>query len=676
MKFHSYGVSYIRMVIALVLVAAVVGLTPAARPGPPANWAEGNAQRGSGWAGLSPTDKAAISATLGRDDSAYRVVRSDEGLWAANPKHGVMASFTSDGVYVSTGAERWGMALSAYGYGDLLAQVDAAIPQANANRVEYERGPIREWYVNGPLGLEQGFNLDSPPGERGDDPLTLKIALSGDLAAVREPGGGLILKRADGTAALHYSGLTAYDATGHELSTWMELSDSQLLLRVADASAHYPVVVDPLFQAANLTASDGAASDFFGSSIAIHGDTVVVGAALADVGGRANQGAAYVFVKPTMSWAGTLTQNAKLIASDGAALDNFGGAVSVSGDTLVIGARSASVGASAAQGAAYVFVRPAGGWAGTLTQSAKLVASDGAAGNMFGIAVGIDGNTVVAGALSHSIGANIGQGAAYVFVKPVGGWAGTLTQNAKLIASDGAAGDGMAFGAVSFDTIVVGAPFKTVGANESQGAAYVFIKPGSGWAGTLTQNAKLIASDGAANDGFGAQSAISGETIVIGASDADISGRVDQGAAYVFVEPGTGWAGTLTQNAKLITSDGAANDLFGLGSASVSGNTVAIGAGGADVGGKPDQGAAYVFVKPAGGWAGTSTQSQKLTIANGAAGDALGGFAVGISGDTIAVGVSGSDVGSTADQGASYVFTPLRPMLFLPVFFQVDASGW
>ncbi len=537
MKLRLRGLLYVRVVAALVLIAAVVGLAPGAGPVPAGARASGDAEKVSGSASLLPTAKAAISATLGRDDSAYRVVGLDDGLQIDNLKYGLKAGF-------------------------------------------------------------------APGGAQGLAP----------------------------AASLNQTG--------------------------------------------KVTASDGAPSDFFGSSISIHGDTVVVGAGLADVGGQANQGAAYVFVKPIQGWSGNLTQVAKLVASDGAALDNFGGAVSVSGDTVVVGARAATVGANAAQGAAYVFVKPSTGWAGTLTESAKLIASDGAAGDIFAIGVGIDGDTVVAGALSHSPGVNLGQGAAYVFVKPAGGWSGTLTQSAKLIASDGAAGDGMGFVAVSFDTVVAGAPFKTIGANVGQGAAYVFARPGTGWAGTLTQHAKLIASGGAADDGFGARLAVSGQTIVIGASDADVGASVDQGAAYVFVEPVLGWAGTLTQNAKLIASDGAANDLLSIGAVSVSGDTVAIGAGGADVGGKLDQGAAYVFVKPSTGWAGTLTQSQKLTVAEGAAGDALGGLAVSISGDTVAVGVSGSDVGPGVDQGASYVFIPLRPMLFMPVFFHADGGGW
>jgi hypothetical protein len=203
----------------------------------------------------------------------------------------------------------------------------------------------------------------------------------------------------------------------------------------------------------------------FGGSVAISGETVVVGA----VGDISSQGAAYVFVKPGGGWSGALTQTANLIASDGAMNDYFGGSVAISGDTVVVGAQGDSVDANTAQGSAYVFVKPGGGWSGTLTQTAKLTASDGATSNLFGHSVAVSGDTVVIGAYY----ANSYQGSAYIFVKPGEGWSGALTQTAKLIASDGVGYD--FFGdpvAVSGDTVVVGAIGNR---NPSWGSTYVFV---------------------------------------------------------------------------------------------------------------------------------------------------------------------------------------------------------
>jgi hypothetical protein len=225
-------------------------------------------------------------------------------------------------------------------------------------------------------------------------------------------------------------------------------------------------------QAAELTASDGAAGDQLGFSVGMSSDgsTVVAGAPGAGVG----RGAAYAFTKPSPGWRSG-PQAAKLTASDGAAFDALGFSVGVSSDgsTVVAGAPAATVGTNPFQGAAYVFTKPSTGWA-TGTQAAKLTASDGAAGGELGFSVGAssDGSTVVAGAP----GTNFAPGATYVFAKPSTGWA-TETQAARLTASDGTAGDhlGGSVGASSDgSTVVAGAPFATVGTNRAQGAAYVF----------------------------------------------------------------------------------------------------------------------------------------------------------------------------------------------------------
>jgi hypothetical protein len=183
-----------------------------------------------------------------------------------------------------------------------------------------------------------------------------------------------------------------------------------------------------------------------------------------------------------------------------------------------------------------VFVKPAGGWSGPLTQNAKLTASDGASGDEFGFSAAVSGDTVVVGA-HHSSVSSEPQGSAYVFVKPVGGWSGALTQDAKLTASDGG-GTFNLFGesvAVRGNLVVVGARRDDIGSNPDQGSAYEFVKPAGGWSGTLTEDAKLTASDGAGNDQFGNSAAISGDTIVVGAFQDDIGANVNRGSAYVFV---------------------------------------------------------------------------------------------------------------------------------------------
>ena len=272
------------------------------------------------------------------------------------------------------------------------------------------------------------------------------------------------------------------------------------------------------------------ASDAFGTSVAVSGGTVVVGAN----GANSFRGSAYVFVAPPGGFVGALTESARLTASDGLASDAFGTSVAVSGGTVVVGAN----GANSFQGSAYVFVAPPGGFVGALTESAKLTASDGLANAAFGTSVAVSGDTVAVGAPLAEIGAEANQGAAYIFVAAPGGFAGALTETAKLTAPDGSAED--AFGtsvAVSDNTVVVGAPSDTINANPFQGSAYVIVAPPGGFGAPLTGQTKLTASDGSAEDAFGFSVAISGDTLVVGARSGDIGSMTDPGSAYVFLQP-------------------------------------------------------------------------------------------------------------------------------------------
>jgi len=389
-----------------------------------------------------------------------------------------------------------------------------------------------------------------------------------------------------------------------------------------------------------LTASDGAASAQFGHAVAVSGTTMVVGALHATVGGNSNQGAAYVFTESGSTW----TPTAKLTASDGAAGAVFGSSVAISGNTIVVGADGFVNGISR-QGAAYVFTESGSVW----TQTAKLTASDGQAGDWFGCSVSINesGNTVVVGATYAKVGGNTAQGAAYEFTESNSAW----TQAAELTASDGAAYSYFGHSvSISGNTVVVGDYLATVNGNVHQGAAYVFTEPGSGWA-NMTQTAEFTTSGGAADSYFGNSVSISGNTVVVGDYFATVNGNAAQGAAYVFTEPGSGWA-NMTQTAEFTTSGGAANDSFGS-SVAISGNTIVAGADFA-WGGNVKQGAAYVFAEPASGWA-NMTQTQKLTASDGATDDSFG-VSVSFSGSTLVVGAPAAWVGSNADQGAAYVF--------------------
>ena len=328
-------------------------------------------------------------------------------------------------------------------------------------------------------------------------------------------------------------------------------------------------------QQAELTASDGAAGDAFGASVAVDGNTIVVGAPLHAVGLNQSpgQGAAYVFVQSGGTW----SQQAELTASDGASWDSFGNSVAVSGTTVVVGAvhHKASGINEPGPGAAYVFVQSGGTW----SEQAELTASDGFSDELFGTSVGVSGNTAIVGATRQTVGMNVNQGAAYVFAASGGTW----SQEAELTASEGTAYD--YFGAsvaLSGNTALVGAPL--------QGAAYVFEGTGTTW----SEQAQLTPSDGTQSNQFGSSVAVSGSTAVVGAYCQTVGSNVDQGAAYVFVQSG----GTWSQQAELTASDGAAIDSFGA-SVGVSGTTAVVGSASHTVGTNVNQGVAYVFGSPA-----------------------------------------------------------------------------
>ena len=298
----------------------------------------------------------------------------------------------------------------------------------------------------------------------------------------------------------------------------------------------------PFNEDAKLTASDAAFGDRFGESVSISGDIAIVSAPRNN-DPAIESGSAYVFDR-NEGGAGNWGQVAKLTPSDPTAGDQFGTSVSISGDTAIVSALNDDD-KGPNSGSAYVFVKPGGGWTDS-TQTAKLTASDGAGGDNFGLSVSISGDTVIVGARLDddaclpTINTGCNSGSAYVFVKPGGGWTGSLNEDAKLTASDGAVGDN--FGAsvsISVDTAIVGAFFDddaclpTINTSCNSGSAYVFVKPGGGWTGPLNEDAKLTASDAAADDNFGISVSISGGTAIVGAFFDDDT-AADSGSAYVF----------------------------------------------------------------------------------------------------------------------------------------------
>ncbi len=400
---------------------------------------------------------------------------------------------------------------------------------------------------------------------------------------------------------------------------------------VFSGSAESARLPDELSQ---LTADDRASDDQFGSSLAVNGDILVVGA----VGDDGLRGSVYVFARndnESESWA----QVAKLADDDDDVGDQFGFSVAMDGDTIIIGANG-DAGLGLLSGAAYVFERDAedsNSWG----QLAKLTADDGDAGDQFGFSVSQGGDTIVVGAP----GDDDFRGAVYIFERSAGE-ANTWGQVAKMMAADGAANDQFGVSvALDGDTIAIG----TLGADDARGAVYIFERSG-GEASDWEQVAKLIPSDGSPNDLFGGSIGMDGDLFVAGAP----GGNLLRGAAYIF-ERGAGEADTWGQVAKLIASDGVVFDQFGS-AVAIDGNTIVVGAWVDDF----LRGSAYIFERNAGGVENWGLAG-KLTAHDGIAND-LFGVSVAVDGDTVIAGAAGDD----ELRGSAYVFGEIESA-FVPL---------
>jgi hypothetical protein len=362
----------------------------------------------------------------------------------------------------------------------------------------------------------------------------------------------------------------------------------------------------------------------FGWSVAFDGDTALIGAPADDGNGSWSwSGSAYVFIRAGGDW----HAQARLIPVYGDAGDYFGDAVAVDGDTALIGALRHDHNGSDS-GSVWVFTRAGGVWG----QRAKIVPADGAAWKRFGSSVALDGRTAIIGAYGDNDNGGY-SGAAYVFTGSGGVW----TERAKLLAADGAGYDQFGIDvALEGDTAVIGA-WGDDDNGAASGSVYVFTGTGAAW----TQRAKLLASDGDGGDNFGGSVALDGDTALIGAHEDDDNGW-DSGSAYVF----TRTAGVWTEQAKLLPSDGAAEDLFGV-SVALDGDTALIGA---HEDHHFDPGSAYVFTRTAGVW----TEQAKLLPSDGVNSDRFG-IAVALDGDTALVGADYDDDNGT-NSGSAYVF--------------------
>jgi hypothetical protein len=517
--------------------------------------------------------------------------------------------------------------LSSWGREHDLKAARYTKPVLTGARAEYTHRELVEWWKVLPIGFEHGFTISRRP--QGDGKLTLILATN---RAARNENDGLSWN------ALRYDGLSVIDADGKHIPASIKADGNRVLIEADDASARYPLVVDPLvWLQQKVFAADGAWHDYLGSAFAMSGDVALAGAPYAAGSAGSNQGAVYVFSRSGGVW----TQTQKLVASDGVAKGYFGQGIALDGNTAIIGAEGVAVNGVANAGAAYVFSRASDG---TWSQTQKLTASTPYQQSAFGGALSIEGDTALVGAFYSPVGTSTYQGRAYVFKRDN---TGLWSETQRLVAADGA--DNLFFG--TFVLLHDGVAYVSVNGaivngNSHQGAVYVFSAANGiftqtqsslqvtaqhpmysasrlphrvricSWARrtrSSTASAALVlltflpmsAASGSRRKSslrptapptpISATRSPCSDTALVAAPYATVGSNANQGAVYVLTESTDG---SWNQTDKLIASDGALNNYFGW-NLSFDGQTAGISAIGATINNSL-QGAAY-FLERSGG---------------------------------------------------------------------------
>lgn len=329
-------------------------------------------------------------------------------------------------------------------------------------------------------------------------------------------------------------------------------------------------------QSAKLSANDGESEDVFGWTLALDGETAIIGAPGDEDPHGDAAGSAYVYERSGNIW----EQVAKLTADDGDSKDQFGWSVALTDTTALVGAPRDEDPFGKSAGSAYVFEKSEGSW----NQAAKLAADDGDAKDRFGWSVAIDGLTALIGAPIDEDPNEDAAGSAYAFERSGGSW----DHAAKLVADEGDSKDQFGWSlALNRKTALIGAVRDEDSNGNAGGSAYVFERSDGSWAQTAT----LEAADGDNVDLFGNSVALGAGIGVVGAYwDEDPNG-IKSGSSYVFERSDGSWA----QKAKLVATDGDSQDRFGR-MVAIDDDTVLVGAYLDEDDNGYSAGSAYAFV--------------------------------------------------------------------------------
>lgn len=387
-----------------------------------------------------------------------------------------------------------------------------------------------------------------------------------------------------------------------------------------------------------LSAGNSKAGAETGTSVAIHQNTIIVGAPLDDTPGSTDAGRAFILTRVKNAWFLETT----LRRSPGMANDYFGQAVAISRDYVLVGVPGAQVSGKAAAGMGISYRRSQSG----VFNSNDFFSDDAQANDAFGSSIALSGNLAVVGAPYADPDAKTNAGKAYVFAYSRTGniW---LPQT-KLAPDDADAAD--FFGtsvSLSSTFALIGAPGDDNAGGTNAGGAYVFQRSGRIW----TQQAKVRAEDAGPDDRFGSVVSLSGNVALIGAPFDDTSAGTNAGSAYLFLRSGRTWL----PNGKLTADDGAADDFFGS-SVALNRRNALVGAPLDDTSsGGTNAGSVYNF-GPTSGWK-KWVQLQKITDPAGASNDRFG-FSVGLWGNTAAISAAYDDTIFGSNTGTLSVFVP------------------
>jgi hypothetical protein len=589
-----------------------------------------------------------VSSAVGKHNPEF-AARAGHGGAATlvNRAQRITGSFTRGDALVRGRGGSVSLALTAIGRGTALAPVSRAMPGAGSNRVTYRHRGVSEWFANGPLGIEQGFTVSDRPS--GNGRLTLALGASGSLRPTAD-GGAIAYRDAYGSVILRYGGLTALDARNRALPARLAVSRGRVVISVDDSGSRYPLRIDPLVSdGAALTQNIHVPGDDFGYDTAAAADTVVVGARYAE-GGR---GLVYVFTKPPGGWAGELHETAVFDddgwgGGDASRVGNLGASVDISesGQTIVAGLPHVT----AFAGGALSWRKPPGGWTSAINAERMHTYDTFTWRGGSEVAVAPDDSFI---ASAYPTGDHVGDGL-HGGNGLVAIFDGTNTPSPTRVVATGASSSGVDSLTIVGHTIFFGdLDF------QGTGGVFGFTRPANGVWATYFPTVPGVGAPGNHNgydtlmtvgtpgdgDYFGQSLAGYGDTLVVGAPRTDLPGATWAGAAYVYTEPGGGWYGTLAPSATLTASVPTPNTFLGH-TVAAWGSQVAASAPFKDIGGNTDQGAVYLYDRPAGGWSGALTETTVVALAGGGPGDKLGGRDIGrtelaMDGSNLYVGMSG-----------------------------------